>query len=46
VEDQDKMVGHYTTLIWPEARRVGMGYFDVPEDSEWPTPGRTYVVEV
>jgi hypothetical protein len=34
VEDQDEMMGHYTALIWPEPRRVGIGYFDVPEDSE------------
>ena len=38
------MVGHYTAIIWPEATRVGMGFFDVPDDGEWKTPGRTYVV--
>jgi hypothetical protein len=44
IDDEEKMVGHYTAIIWPEATRVGMGFFDVPDDGEWPTPGRTYVV--
>ncbi|KAE9366869.1 hypothetical protein N431DRAFT_471899 [Stipitochalara longipes BDJ] len=28
VEDQDKMLGHYTAIIWPEATRVGRGTLD------------------
>jgi len=27
-----------------EATVVGMGFFDVPDDSEWTSPGRAYVV--
>jgi Cysteine-rich secretory protein family len=43
-EDQQKQWGHYTAIIWPEVARVGMGFFDVPDNSEWPSPSRTYVV--
>ncbi|PMD33832.1 hypothetical protein L207DRAFT_438531, partial [Hyaloscypha variabilis F] len=26
IDDEEKMVGHYTAIIWPEATRVGMGF--------------------
>ena len=43
-EDQEKQWGHYTQMIWPETKHVGMGLFSCPlGDNDFPL-GRTYVV--
>jgi hypothetical protein len=36
-DDQKKQWGHYTQMIWPETKHVGMGLFSCPHgDSDFP----------
>jgi hypothetical protein len=43
-EDQQKQWGSLHGDYLTRSARVGMGFFDAPDDSEWSSPGRTYVV--